>query len=99
MENYLGSRSALRIVWWCGLVGVLVDLDHLISLLLWEYISPAISEGRIWHTPLFILSCIGICYLGSRVRGLHHKLVLGGAMIMTILVLAFSPWVVWGITK
>ena len=92
------TRSALRIVWWCGLASVLVDFDHAISLLLGQYVNQSISEGRIWHTPFFILSCIGICCLGSRLGGLHNKLVLGGIMLATILVLVFSPWVIWGIT-
>lgn len=97
MENRLDARSALRIICWCGIVGVLVDLDHLISLFIWRYINSGITEGRIWHTPVLIISCIGICYLGSRVRGLHSKLVLGGVIMTTTLLLVFSPWVVWGI--
>ena len=97
METNLETRSALRIIWWCGLAGVLVDLDHFISLFAWRYINQSISEGRIWHTPLFILSCIGICYLGSRIPGLHAKLVLGGIVVATVLVLIFSPGVVWSI--
>ena len=98
METHLDVRGALRIILWCGIAGVLVDFDHLISLFIWRYINPSITEGRIWHTPLFILSCIGICYLGSRLGGLHTKLVLIGIIVVTALVLVFSPWVIWGIT-
>ena len=96
-ENRLDARSALRIVGLCGLVGVLVDLDHLISLIVWRYVNSGITEGRIWHTPLFLIACAGICYLVSRIGGLHFKLVLGGVIMITTLVIVFSPWVVWGI--
>jgi len=97
METHLDARSTLRIICWCGIAGILVDFDHFISLLIWRYVNSGISEGRIWHTPLFILSCIGICYLVSRLRGLHNKLVLVGILVATVLVLIYSPWVIWGV--
>ena len=91
------KRTAFYIFGWCGLASLLVDFDHIISLLLWRYVNPTITEGRIWHTPLFILSCLVICYLGTHLRGLYFKLVLIVVVMLTILVLVFSPEVVWGI--
>lgn len=91
----LEKSTALRIFGICGIAGVLVDLDHAISLLLWWYHNPEVSEGRIWHTPLLIISCIGVCYLVSHLPGLHGKLVLISIATATMLVLLFSPWVVW----
>lgn len=100
VERYsLEAHSTLRIVWWCGLAGVLVDLDHVVSLLLWRYWNPQITEGRLWHTPLFITSCLGICYLGSHIGGLYSRLVLVGVAVVTALVVIYSPEVVWGLTK
>ncbi len=95
MEINLGSRRTLWIIGLCGLAGILVDIDHVIALFIWRYINPSISEGRIWHTPLFIISCISICYLVSRPRGLYTKLVLVGVIIITVLVLIFSSEVIW----
>lgn len=93
------KRVALYIFGICGLVGVLVDLDHIISLLLWRYVNSEFTEGRIWHTPLFILSCFGICYLVSHLPRLYSKLVLIGVILVTIFVLIFSPEVVWRLSE
>lgn len=95
MEVNLGTRRTLCIIGLCGLAGILVDLDHAIALLIWRYINPSLAEGRIWHTPLFIISCIGICCLAPHIRGFCPKLVLVEVVIVTILVLALSPWVIW----
>ena len=102
METHLDAHSTLRIVWGCGTIGLLVDLDHLISLILWRYWFPWITEGRIWHTPLLLLSCIGICCLGTLGRRLHPKYLLSLGVIVVIvttLILIYSPLVVWGLTK
>jgi len=99
IKGFVETSSSLRVFWVCGLAGILVDLDHLISLFLWRYINNQINEGRIWHTPLFILTCSLICYLLSSVRGLHAKLVLAGIVAVTTLVLVYSPWVIWRITE
>jgi len=93
------ARLALRIFGACGLVSVLVDFDHLIAWVLWYYWFPHVSEGRIWHTPVFILTGIAICYMVSRLTGLYPKLVLMGVAIITTLVSVYSPWVVWGIME
>ena len=67
---------ALLVIGTCGVVGVLVDLDHALSLFLWRYVDSSIVEGRLWHTPAFLLSCLTLSYLGPRFAGLHLKLVL-----------------------
>ena len=87
--------TALRIFGICGIGGVLVDFDHAVSLLLWWYRNPEITEGRIFHTPVLIISCLAICYLVSHIPGLYSKLVLAWFLVSTILVLLLSPWVIW----
>lgn len=89
------TASALLIFGLCGIVGVLVDVDHALALILWRTVAPGIVEGRIWHTPVFILACIGICCLVSHITGLYPKLVLGGILTVTAAVLVYSPLVIW----
>ena len=99
MEFRMEAHSALRIVWWCGVVGLLVDIDHAAALLLWRYWNSEISNGRLWHSPVLILSSIAICCLCARGRRLHPKylLTVGIAVaVVTTVVLVFSPWVTWG---
>jgi len=93
-----GSR-ALRIFGICGLASVLVDLDHLIAIILWRFWFPQITEGRIWHTPLFILVGSAICYMVSYHGGLRARLVLVGIIVITVLILIYSPLVVWDWSK
>lgn len=95
LANYMERHTALRIFGLCGLAGLLVDLDHFVSLLLWSKTNIGISEGRIFHTPILIISCLAICYLVSRIPGLYSKLVLVAIGASTLLVLLVSPWVVW----
>jgi len=91
------ANTSLRIFGFCGLIGILVDLDHAVSLFLWEYTNLQVTSGRIWHSPLFIVSCCFTCYLVSYLGGFYTKLVLGGIIIATILVLLLAPWVTWGL--
>lgn len=90
------GHRALCVIGLCGLIGVLVDVDHAISLLLWRYLLPEITEGRILHTPLLIISCLVICGLGACRSGLYPKLVLVGVLAATVPVLVYSPYVIWG---
>ncbi len=59
----MGKRNALLVGLLCGVVGVLVDLDHVIS----YYLVPQWSDHFL-HTPLLIVSgtitCGLIAYLG-----------------------------------
>jgi len=91
------ARTALRIFGICGIISVLVDLDHFISLFIWQYINPQITSGRIWHAPLLIISCCFICYLVSYLRGFYSKLVLGIIILITVMTLVFGPFVTWGL--
>ena len=95
-RNRIGTRRALCVVGLCGLVGVLVDIDHIIPIFFPQY---RWFNGRIGHAPLFVISSIAICYMGSRIRGLQPKLVLVGVATVTALVLWLSPWIRWGLTK
>jgi hypothetical protein len=86
----------------CGLASVLVDVDHVIALFLWKQGIP-ITEGRIWHTPIFIISSLVICCMVSYLGGLHIKPFLRRILIsmsliigaITVFVLLGSPFVVW----
>lgn len=95
----MDARASLRIFWISGLTGVLVDVDHGVALILWRWVNPSISEGRLWHTPLFVASSIIAGYLVSHIGGLYSKLVLTLLLVITALVICFSPWVVWSYTK
>ncbi len=50
---------ALFVGFWCGVVAVLVDLDHIT--MLWGH-----PHGRVAHTPLFILASLVCIYYGAR---------------------------------
>ena len=95
VENYMERHTTFLVFGFCGLAGILVDFDHAVSLLLHWYHNPEVSEGRIFHTSLLIISCLAICYLVSRIPGLYSKLVLVAIGASTLLVLLVSPWVVW----
>jgi len=91
----LEARSALLTFGLCGLAGILVDIDHLAALVLWRYWLPWVSEGRIFHTTLFIASCLAICGLGAHITRLYFRLILMGVIITTAAVLTLSPLVIW----
>lgn len=55
----------------CGLVGVLIDLDHIIA-----YYWATGLNGRFLHTPILIFSGLVLVGLGSYLAGLLVKLVL-----------------------
>lgn len=77
MEIGMGAVSALYIFGICGLVSVLLDLDHFIALVIWKYRNPKFANGRCLHTPILIivslLICIGVAYIGR----LHLESLLG----------------------
>ena len=55
----------------CGIIGILVDLDHLIA-----YYWLTGLNGRFLHTPILVISGIVLFGLGSYLTGLLVKLVL-----------------------
>lgn len=97
MEFHMETSSALRIFGLSGLVSIFVDIDHVAALLLWRYWNSEISNGRLWHAPLFALSGIAICCLLSSRPGFYYKLVLIGVALITAMILVYSPWVTWGL--
>jgi len=62
----MGEHTTFLIGLLCGVIGVLVDLDHVIA----YYIG---RSNRFLHTPLLIVSSIVICgalaYLGGLLLG------------------------------
>ena len=89
------THSPLYIIGICGFAGVLVDLDHII-----QYIAQnQYIQSRLWHSPLFVISCLAICYMGTHIRGLYFRMVLILVAIITVLVLVYSPHVIWGLTR
>jgi len=57
----------------CGFISVLVDLDHIIA-----YYWVRGLDGRFLHTPLLIISCCVLCYLGACLARLFFRVVLRG---------------------
>lgn len=70
--NYSACGVPLWVILLCGLVGVLVDIDHLIS----YYLIPR-QRGRFLHTPLLIISCVALLGCSAYLGGLLIKMVLG----------------------
>ena len=70
------GRLALLIFGLCGLAGILVDADHLVALVWWQYIDHSLSEGRIFHPYLFLASSIILCCVVSYLGRYALKLVL-----------------------
>ena len=103
MATGMDARHTFRVFGLCGLVGVLVDVDHAIALLLWQYVNSSITEGRLSHTPLFIITSLAACGVCTYLGRLHHKpiLTLVGVIVVIImlLVLIYSPFVVWSWSK
>jgi hypothetical protein len=93
------GRTTLYILGVCGLASVLVDLDHAVSLIWWRFFDSTLTEGRICHAPLFTLASLAFCGMVPFTRGLYNKLVLIGAIVVTILLLIYSPYVFWGIRR
>lgn len=95
VEFRMETRSALLVFGLCGAAGVLLDVDHAISILLWHFWFPSITEGRIWHTPVFIACGLALCYLVSHCTRLYIRLVLITIILATAAITVFSPLVVW----
>jgi hypothetical protein len=60
----------LRVIGICGLVGVLVDIDHPISYWFTGY------DSRAAHIPLAIICFIMLCSIGAYCGRLYFKMVL-----------------------
>jgi len=65
------ARNALLTFGLCGTVGVLVDIDHIIS----YYLIPEWSR-RFLHTPLLVTSCLMLVGLGTYLGRLLIRMVL-----------------------
>lgn len=59
-----GRHRALFTFILCGIVGVLVDIDH-IPALLFELIRHRPFPGRILHPLFLLIGCIGCAYFGG----------------------------------
>jgi len=70
-------KSPLHIFGLCGIVGVLVDIDHPIAYVIFgaeKYFNP--MYGRFLHIPFAIGSGIMLCRTCSHIRRLCNKKVL-----------------------
>jgi len=74
----MDAFSALCIFGVCGLVGVLLDFDHFIALVIWRYWNPRLANGRLLHTPVLVIVSLLICVMVSYIGGLYLKSILGG---------------------
>jgi hypothetical protein len=70
--HYKVRGVPLWVIGSCGLVGVLVDIDHPITYWI------AGKATRADHVPLAIISCVILCGVSACVGGLYRKLVLRG---------------------
>lgn len=95
LKTLVEAHGALLTFGICGLVGILVDLDHAVSYILWSTLMPHLTEGRLWHTPLLILVSLAICGLGAYHSRLYIKLVLILQVLITGLVIGLSPHTIW----
>ena len=74
IQNILGITVGgvpLWVILLCGLVGVLVDIDHFIA----HYWLTDL-DARFLHTPLLIISCAVLCCCGACIAGLLIRMVL-----------------------
>ena len=61
----------LWVILLCGLVGILVDLDHFIA----HYWLTEL-DARFFHTPLLIVSCVILGSCSAYIAGLYLRMVL-----------------------
>ena len=61
----------LWVIGLCGMVGILVDVDHPISL----WFTGRFSQAD--HIPLAIISCVVLFGVGACIGGLYLRFVLG----------------------
>jgi len=73
IRHYLASSVPFWVILLCGLVGILVDIDHPIA----YYLIPEWSR-RFLHTPLLIGGCFVLCGCGAYIGGLLLRVVLKG---------------------
>ena len=61
----------LWVIFLCGFLGVLIDIDHPIA----YYIIKS-EHGRFLYPPVFLLGCGIFCFVFSRITGLYYKYLL-----------------------
>lgn len=74
IQNILGNTLGgvpLWVILLCGLVGVLVDIDHFIA----HYWLTDL-DARFLHTPLLIISCVILGGCCAYIAGLYSWMVL-----------------------
>lgn len=72
IKRTMESHSALCVIGICGLVGISLDIDHLIAFLLgWS-----LKDYRWLHMPVFIVCCVCLCFVSAYLGRLFVKLVL-----------------------
>ena len=73
LDRHLEKRGTLFAFCGGGVLGVLVDADHVLK----YYLFPGEIE-RFLHTPLLIVCCIALCGCGAYLAGLYLKSLLKG---------------------
>lgn len=67
----LCGNGAFHFGLYCGLAGVLVDADHLLT-----YYFPALFGDRPFHPTLFLIAGVVIVSVATRLGGLYIRMVL-----------------------
>jgi hypothetical protein len=66
------TRSAFYVGIMCGVIGILPDIDHVISF----WIQPQSESRRIYHDPILFVCCLVLCSLIAYGGGLYIKYIL-----------------------
>jgi len=69
--HHLLRSQSLRIICYCGIAGILVDIDHPIA-----YYWLTGLDTRFLHIPLLISSSIVLCGCYAYIGGLYVRMVL-----------------------
>jgi hypothetical protein len=65
-------RSAFFVGMCCGIIGILPDIDHVIS----YWIQPLSENRRIFHVAIFITCCLVLCSLVAYGGRFYNKYIL-----------------------
>lgn len=63
-------KSSFRYFWICGIIGILIDTDHVIAHIF------SISNSRFAHPYIMLVVCIMLCFVCAYLGRLYFKFIL-----------------------